>query len=83
MSFLFCSLRWCNLTVSSCSSLASVLSSHTRLTELELRDNDVKDSGLTLLCAGLQDPACSLQKLGYVKATQQHNATTKQLSELC
>ncbi|XP_053467070.1 NACHT, LRR and PYD domains-containing protein 12-like isoform X1 [Ictalurus furcatus] len=58
------SLRWCNLTEGSCSNLASVLSSHTRLTELELRDNDVQDSGLKLLCAGLQDPGCSLQKLG-------------------
>ncbi|KAI5611883.1 NACHT, LRR and PYD domains-containing protein 12-like isoform X1, partial [Silurus asotus] len=58
------SLRWCNLTERSCTNLASVLSSHSRLTELELRDNDVKDSGLKLLCVGLQGPGCSLQKLG-------------------
>ncbi|GAA6079199.1 NACHT, LRR and PYD domains-containing protein 12 isoform X1 [Tachysurus ichikawai] len=58
------SLRWCNLTEASCSNLASVLRSHTRLMELELRDNDVKDPGLKLLCTGLQNPGCSLQKLG-------------------
>ncbi|KAK3541367.1 hypothetical protein QTP86_023080 [Hemibagrus guttatus] len=58
------SLQWCNLTEMSGSHLASVLSSHTHLTELELRDNDVKDSGLKLLCTGLQDPGCSLQRLG-------------------
>ncbi|KAM9436756.1 NACHT, LRR and PYD domains-containing protein 3-like isoform 1-T2 [Clarias gariepinus] len=58
------SLRWCNLTESSCLNLASVLRSHTHLTELELRDNDVQDSGLKMLCTGLQDPGCSLQKLG-------------------
>lgn len=80
ISFLCCSLRWCNLTERSCSNLASVLSSHTRLTELELRDNDVQDSGLKLLCAGLQDPGCSLQKLGWVKGTQQCNRTVKQFS---
>ncbi|XP_058233070.1 NACHT, LRR and PYD domains-containing protein 3-like [Hemibagrus wyckioides] len=58
------SLRQCNLTETSCSNLASVLRSHTCLTALELRDNDVKDSGLKLLCTGLQDQGCSLQKLG-------------------
>lgn len=69
--FLRCSLQWCNVTERSCLNLASVLSSHTRLTELELRDNDVKDTGLKLICAGL--PGCSLQKLGSVKGAQQRN----------
>ncbi|XP_036418605.1 NACHT, LRR and PYD domains-containing protein 12-like [Colossoma macropomum] len=58
------SLRWCNLTDKCCSDLASVLSSNFCLRELELRDNDLQDSGVKLLCAGLKDPRCTLQRLG-------------------
>uniref|UniRef100_A0AAR2LXQ3 Uncharacterized protein n=1 Tax=Pygocentrus nattereri TaxID=42514 RepID=A0AAR2LXQ3_PYGNA len=57
------SLCWCNLTDRCCSNLASVLSSLSHLRELELRDNDLQDSGVKQLCAGLQDPQCTLQKL--------------------
>ncbi|KAK3541284.1 hypothetical protein QTP86_019418 [Hemibagrus guttatus] len=58
------SLRWCNLTDSSCVNLATVLSTPTCLTDLELRDNDLYDSGVKLLCTGLRHPHCTLQRLG-------------------
>ncbi|KAK1806719.1 hypothetical protein P4O66_005217 [Electrophorus voltai] len=58
------SLCWCNLTERSCSNLATVLSSHTGLKELELRDNDLQDLGVKKLCVGLQDSKCTLQRLG-------------------
>ncbi|KAI4889047.1 hypothetical protein NFI96_025809 [Prochilodus magdalenae] len=56
-------LCWCNLTDRCCSNLALVLSSHSCLKELELRDNDIQDSGVKLLCVGLQDPHCRLERL--------------------
>ncbi|XP_076871608.1 uncharacterized protein LOC143521950 isoform X3 [Brachyhypopomus gauderio] len=58
------SLCWCNLTDRCCSHLATVLSSQTCLKELELRDNDLQDSGVKMLCTGLQNPQCTLQRLG-------------------
>ncbi|XP_066547585.1 NACHT, LRR and PYD domains-containing protein 3 [Amia ocellicauda] len=55
----------CNLTEGSCAALASALrADHSQLRELELRDNDLGDSGVKLLSAGLQDPNCKLQRLG-------------------
>ncbi|XP_027031788.2 NACHT, LRR and PYD domains-containing protein 3-like isoform X1 [Tachysurus fulvidraco] len=58
------SLRWCNLTDRSCENLATVLSTSTCLTDLELRDNDLHDSGVKQLCTGLKHPHCTLQRLG-------------------
>ncbi|KAK6324432.1 hypothetical protein J4Q44_G00037740, partial [Coregonus suidteri] len=50
-------LGQCGLTEGCCSDLASVLSSpNSQLKQLELRDNDLQDSGVTLLSAGLEDP---------------------------
>ncbi|KAG9334809.1 hypothetical protein JZ751_006471 [Albula glossodonta] len=48
-----------------CDNLASVLRSpHSELRDLELRDNELQDSGVTVLSAGLEDPHCKLQRLG-------------------
>ncbi|XP_045572613.1 NLR family CARD domain-containing protein 3 [Salmo salar] len=59
------SLSQCGLTEGCCSDLASVLcSTNSQLKQLELRDNDLQDSGVTLLSDGLADPNCKLQKLG-------------------
>ncbi|KAJ8371742.1 hypothetical protein AAFF_G00302490 [Aldrovandia affinis] len=58
-------LGQCNLTEGCCNALASVLRSHqSELRELELRDNDLQDSGVRALSAGLEDPHCKLQRLG-------------------
>uniref|UniRef100_A0AAZ3R4D8 NACHT domain-containing protein n=1 Tax=Oncorhynchus tshawytscha TaxID=74940 RepID=A0AAZ3R4D8_ONCTS len=58
-------LGQCGLTEGCCSDLASVLSSpNSQLKQLELRDNDLQDSGVTLLSAGLKDPDYKLHTLG-------------------
>ncbi|XP_063048950.1 NACHT, LRR and PYD domains-containing protein 3-like [Engraulis encrasicolus] len=54
----------CNLTDKSCLHLVSVLSSpSSRLTELHLSVNDLHDSGVELLCSGLQHQQCRLETL--------------------
>ncbi|XP_064172496.1 NACHT, LRR and PYD domains-containing protein 12-like isoform X3 [Anguilla rostrata] len=56
-------LGWCNLTEVCCDVLASVLRSpHSELRDLELRDNELQDSGVRALSAGLEDS--KLQRLG-------------------
>ncbi|KAM9792252.1 NLR family CARD domain-containing protein 3-like [Neosynchiropus ocellatus] len=57
-------LRSCGLSERSCPPLSSVLSSpSSRLTQLDLSDNDLQDSGVELLCAGLESPHCHLEAL--------------------
>lgn len=57
-------LSACNLSEGNCDSLASVLGSgSSNLRELDLGDNNLQDSGVKLLAAGLESPHCTLESL--------------------
>ncbi|XP_061571034.1 protein NLRC3-like isoform X1 [Cololabis saira] len=57
-------LSGCHLSGNICPLLSSVLSSQSSsLTELDLSNNDLQDSGLEQLCAGLESPHCHLECL--------------------
>ncbi|KAM6893990.1 NACHT, LRR and PYD domains-containing protein 12-like [Xenentodon cancila] len=56
--------KGCNLSEEVCAGLSSVLSSQSSsLTELDLSNNHLQDSGLEKLCPGLESPHCKLESL--------------------
>ncbi|XP_035276268.1 NACHT, LRR and PYD domains-containing protein 3-like [Anguilla anguilla] len=58
-------LNSCHPTAKSCDIVASALqSSNSPLRDLDLSYNNLGDSGVKLLCAGLMSPNCKLQRLG-------------------
>ncbi|XP_063048964.1 NACHT, LRR and PYD domains-containing protein 3-like [Engraulis encrasicolus] len=56
-------LSWSKLTGKSCSSLAAALSSGSSLRQLDLKENNLQDSGVALLSAALGNPLCQLETL--------------------
>uniref|UniRef100_A0A3P9P8P6 B30.2/SPRY domain-containing protein n=1 Tax=Poecilia reticulata TaxID=8081 RepID=A0A3P9P8P6_POERE len=57
-------LSGCTLTETSCEALSSLISSQSSsLRELDLSNNDLKDSGVMLISAGLKNPSCKLEIL--------------------
>ncbi|XP_066475766.1 ribonuclease inhibitor-like [Tiliqua scincoides] len=56
-------LYQCHLTSTCCEALSSVFHINQTLIELDLQGNNIGDSGMSLLCEGLKQPNCKLQKL--------------------
>ncbi|ELK32070.1 Ribonuclease inhibitor [Myotis davidii] len=57
------SLQSCHLSEAGCGALSSLLRSMPSLRELDLSYNQLKDAGLQLLCEGLLDPQCHIERL--------------------
>ncbi|EFB26023.1 hypothetical protein PANDA_021319, partial [Ailuropoda melanoleuca] len=57
-------LEKCNLTPACCQHLSSVLGSSKSLVNLNLLQNDLEPSGVSILWKALKKSACKLQKLG-------------------
>ncbi|CAI5669520.1 unnamed protein product [Oreochromis niloticus] len=60
-------LTQCRLSKTHCEVVASALKSNpSHLTELDMSKNDLQDSTVKLLCAGLESPNCRLESMRHV-----------------
>ncbi|XP_051727196.1 NACHT, LRR and PYD domains-containing protein 12-like isoform X2 [Ctenopharyngodon idella] len=83
-------LNDCNLTDRSCSALATVLGSETNLKELNMNNNNLQDSGVKLLCTGLDNcklkvlrlSDCSITEEGYKALASALRSNPSHLIEL-
>ncbi|XP_069089586.1 NACHT, LRR and PYD domains-containing protein 12-like isoform X2 [Pleurodeles waltl] len=73
----------CSLTESGCSDLSSVFCVNHRLTDLDLADNELWDSGVAKLCEGLRHPDCKLQRLGLRSCSLTGSSFAELSSMLC
>uniref|UniRef100_A0A3P8NVJ5 NACHT domain-containing protein n=1 Tax=Astatotilapia calliptera TaxID=8154 RepID=A0A3P8NVJ5_ASTCA len=74
-------LSGCNLSERSCEALCSILSSQSSsLRDLDLSNNDLKDSGVEVLCRGLESPHCELETL---RSGQLHHTSLMSMSCFC
>uniref|UniRef100_A0A8C9RSM2 NACHT domain-containing protein n=1 Tax=Scleropages formosus TaxID=113540 RepID=A0A8C9RSM2_SCLFO len=67
----------CSLTERCCEALASTLSSESNLRVLDLSNNDLRDSGLELLSAGIGNQHCKLDTLRSVLTLHFQSNTVK------
>ncbi|KAM9321711.1 uncharacterized protein KZ484_021936 [Pholidichthys leucotaenia] len=59
-------LRGCGLSETHCEVVASALKSKpSHLTQLDMSENDLKDSAVKVLCSGLESPNCRLEVLSF------------------
>ncbi|XP_008934215.1 PREDICTED: ribonuclease inhibitor-like, partial [Merops nubicus] len=56
-------LQNCNLSSASCETLCAVLGALPTLTELHIGDNKLGPDGVKVLCQGIRNPNCKLEKL--------------------
>uniref|UniRef100_A0A8C9VA28 NACHT domain-containing protein n=1 Tax=Scleropages formosus TaxID=113540 RepID=A0A8C9VA28_SCLFO len=76
-------LNHCSLTEKCCEVLASVLRSDSNLRELDLSDNDLRDSGVELLSTGLGNQQCKLDTLRLSNCKLTEGGCTSLTSALC